>query len=122
MYTYTFTDDINKIICTKDVDPYDVIDQLADISSVWYSLGDALRVDFNDLNSLQHGNASDEVRLSKVIQIWYNTAEKTTWAVVLEAVEGSIIRNERKGREIREWLSKDPQFTKYMEKPDKFKC
>lgn len=122
MCIYTFTDDINKIICTKDVDPYDVIDQLADISSVWYSLGDALRVDFNDLNSLQHGNASDEVRLSKVIQIWYNTAEKTTWAVVLEAVEGSIIRNERKGREIREWLSKDPQFTKYMEKPDKFKC
>ena len=119
---YTFTDDINKIICTKDVDPYDVIDQLADISSVWYSLGDALRVDFNDLNSLQHGNESDQVRLSKVIQIWYNSAEKTSWAVVLEAVEGGIIKNQRKGREIREWLAKDPQFTKYMEKPDKFKC
>ena len=122
MYIYTFTDDINKIICTKDVDPYDVIDQLADISSNWYSLGDALRVDFNDLNSLQQGNDSDQVRLSKVIQIWYKTAEKTNWAVILEAVEGQILRNERKGREIREWLSKDPQFTKYMEKPNKFKC
>ena len=92
---------------------------MAEISSRWHEIGTALDVSFNTLNGLRHSPNPDSVRLDTVINAWYNASETPTWSMVLEAVEGPLVRNLNKGKRIREWLAQDPQFTEY--KNDKHK-
>ena len=92
-----------------------------EISSRWHEIGTALDVSFNTLNGLRYNPNPDPVRLATVINTWYTGNDIPTWSMILEAVEGPLVRNKNKGQRIREWLAEDPQFTEYSENKHKKK-
>ena len=118
---FFFTDNIRDIIYTKEVDHNDVTDQLSRLSAKWYTIGNAFRVDDNELESLETSNKTNIVRLQKVVRLWHDDTNNTrNWDTVLKVVEGRLIKNLKVAGEIREWLAQDPQFTTYKNKPDKY--
>ena len=89
---------------------------MAEIDQNWHQIGTALGVPFGKLQGMQINPGANTSRLTEVIDLWHkNKKRSATWSMVLEAVEGPIVNNQLIGQKIREWLAKEPQFTKYME-------
>ena len=119
IYNYFYTDNIRNIIYTKLVDHNDVAEQLSGLSAKWYTIGNAFRVDDNELDSLETSNRTNIQRLQRVVRLWHDdTKNIRNWDAVLKVVEGRLIKNLKVAGEIREWLAQDPQFTTYTNKPD----
>ena len=84
---------------------HDVLMLLGDVSARWNEIGLALAVSSNDLEKIQQGCDSAEVKISKVITTWQNTKSSSfTWDVLISAIEGSIVKNKAKADEIRKYL------------------
>ena len=96
------------------VNPNHVIKLLANIDAKWHEIGTALNVEFNYLVGLQGQIGANSVRLTSVINSWYTDTDNPTWFMILEAVEGPLVKNKVKGNEIRQWLAKKPQFDYYV--------
>ena len=87
---------------------------MAEISSRWHEIGTALDVPFDSLSTLRYNPNTDKVRLDTVINEWYKANKTPTWSMILKAVEGPLVNNLNKAQRIREWLSKESQFTEYV--------
>ena len=86
---------------------HDVRKLLADISNEWYTVGLALKVDTDFLESLESSQKKDIVKLSKVIHKWITTeSSPVNWDTVIEAIEGDCVKNKRKANEIRKHINK----------------
>ena len=93
--------------------------QLTDIEHKWSEIGTALGLPFNKLQELRTKYDTNNLRLTSVINQWRDTTKDPkipSWSLVLDAVEGPIVNNQRIAQQIREWLAEKDQFDKYMEK------
>ena len=78
---------------------------LANISADWEKIGLALNVSRNDLKSLRQKNIDETIKLSEVIAKWMETeSSPVTWETVISAIEGPIVNNKQKAKEIRDYL------------------
>lgn len=79
---------------------------LADIDDKWYYIGLELNVPQSTLDGLKTNPEKNMYKLEQVIETWINTTDENlvTWAIVLTAIEGSIINNRKKASEIRQFL------------------
>ena len=87
--------------------PYhnEALSQLADISAKWEEIGLALKVSRNELDGLQHDHSSITVKLSKVITLWMESkSSPVSWETLISAIEGPIVNNKQKAKEIRDYL------------------
>ena len=86
-------------------------------------LGVSLYVSNNDLMSLEYSNASNIVKLSKILQIWMVTTEphRLTWKTIISVIEGEWINNRRLANEIYDYLAKG-KFLAYKSIYTQFAC
>ena len=80
---------------------------MADISAAWREIGLALCVSNNALTGFNANMNGDVVKLNNVIENWMTTeSSPVTWETLILAIEGPILKNKKKGKEIREYLAK----------------
>ena len=78
---------------------------LGDINDQWFVIGKALSVPLNVLNGLQTSPQNNKVRLIQVIHTWFSSQPSpVTWETVIAAIEGPIVNNKQKAKEIRDYL------------------
>ena len=83
-----------------------MLDLLADLSACWETIGIALRVDDNALDTLSRSSDSDTIKLNNVIRTWKSTkSSPDTWETLISAIEGRIVNKKAKADEIRAYLA-----------------
>ena len=87
---------------------HELLNLLADISSLWYEIGLSLNVSHNILDGLRRRQESDAIKLSEVIHSWLTTTESrlVTWETVIDAIKGPTVNNIKKANEIHQHLTK----------------
>ena len=84
---------------------YEALSQLADISAKWEEIGLAFKVPPNKLDGLQSDHSSVTGKLSKVITLWMESKSlPVSWETLISAIEGPIVNNKQKAKEIRDYL------------------
>ena len=92
-------------IFKKGPDQKVAVTLLANISADWEKIGLALGVSQNDLKGLQQENIDKTVKLSRVIAKWMETeSTPVSWETLISAIEGPIVNNKQKAKEIRDYL------------------
>ena len=83
-------------------DKRDLLELLADIKHLWYNIGEALRVPYTELKSLQHSSLPDLNKLSSVLQCWIDKCTtEVTWNSIITAMKSKIVEQAKVGEEIR---------------------
>ena len=92
-------------ISKKSPTHHEALSVLADISAKWEEIGSALNISRNELDGLQHANSSTKMNFSRVIAKWMETeSTPVTWETLISAIEGPIVDNKQKAKEIRDYL------------------
>ena len=105
----------NDPILSKVPKKRDVLNLLMPIKDKWYLIGDSFEVNTGELDSLKISNNSTDMNLSSVINKWLEKkSNKPTWEVLLEEVEGPIVKNHQVGDDIRTFLKKPNVYNKYV--------
>ena len=82
-----------------------ILQLLADISDQWEEIGLAIDIPQYVLTSLRMSPKSNIVKLSQVLQYWMDTQfSPVTWEKIISAIEGPIVNNKRKAKEICQYL------------------
>ena len=94
-------------VLKKAPDKYDLLERLASIQDKWHEIGLALRVDSSVLNGARN-EQNDINKLFKIIENWIATTDSSliTWETIIIAVEGPIVSNKTKAKEIFDYLIK----------------
>ena len=80
---------------------------LANIDNKWHEIGLSLKVANNVLNGLASENSTNILKLDQVLQSWIETeSSPVTWDIIITAIEGPIVNNVRKAKEILSYLTK----------------
>ena len=67
---------------------------MSGIYNLWYTIGECLRVEKTDLDSLSSHNSSCFFKLSEVLQLWMDRKTKpVTWNTILEVIGSPPIQN-----------------------------
>ena len=78
---------------------------MSGISNRWYTIGACLGIESADLDSLNSSNQRDDVKLSKVLQLWMKRMTKpVTWNTILEVIGSPPIQNKFVVMEIEKFL------------------
>ena len=78
---------------------------LTNISAKWEEIGSALNISQNELDGLQHNHRSITMKLSQVLTLWINSeSSPVSWETLISAIEGPIVNNKKKAKEIRDYL------------------
>ena len=90
----------------------EVLIQLADIDSLWRSIGYGLGVSYNDLQGLANANIQDRTRLGHVIQTWLDMngqgeGAPVTWVTILDVVKGPLVNRKACAMTIYEYLKQE---------------
>ena len=81
---------------------------LADISSRWREISLALVISDNDLVNILTYVQENMSKLCKMITKWIETqSSPVTWGMIIFAIEGPIVNNNKKANEISEFLAKN---------------
>ena len=91
---------------------HDVLIQLECIDASWRSIGEGLRVSFNDLKGLDESNMSNQARLSAIIQKWLDMNGQgegalVTWKTILDVVKGPFVQNKAQAMTIYDYLKQE---------------
>ena len=87
---------------------------LTDIEYEWEEIGIALEVEERVLRGLNQCHDNNTKKLMTVLQSWMDTfPSRSTWDVVLAAVEGPIVKNPSTALKIRKFLAKPEVQSKY---------
>ena len=113
MYFLLFNIFISGII-SKIPETRDVLQLLSPIAARWYEIGISLYIEDYKLDELTMSPVSNIQRLHKVIQIWLDESDSPTWSVLIEQIEGPILRNRHVAMEIRKYLSRPEVYEKYV--------
>jgi hypothetical protein len=89
---------------TKPLNMRVLLHQLSDISYQWKLIGIDLEVNQNILKGLQQKTIDDMLKLSDVLQAWFDKNEEITWEKIIEVVEGRIIDNKTLADKIKQFL------------------
>ena len=84
----------------------EAVSLLTNISADWEVIGIALGVSQIDLKGLQPESFNITVKLSQVIAKWMETESSSpvSWETLISAIEGPIVNNKQKAKEIRDYL------------------
>ena len=87
----------------------EVLIQLADIDTLWCSIGDSLGVSDNDLQGLANANMQNQTRLGHVIQNWFDMdgqgeGAPVTWITILDVIKGPLVKKKAHAMTIYEYL------------------
>ena len=83
----------------------DLLMLMSGIHNRWYTIGVCLRIENGDLDSLNSSNQNDDVKLSKVLQLWIERMTKpVTWNTILEVIGSPPIQNTSVVRKIEKFL------------------
>ena len=64
---------------------------LCSVSAKWHEIGDLLGVHPNTIEVLCQANCSDEVKMSKMLQSWFdNEPTPVTWGNVISILDGPL--------------------------------
>ena len=107
---YMFFSDFSDIL-KKEPNNHDLLQLLSDISENWREIGEAINVSLDFLLSLKLSNKENYYNLVEVIEQWMLFRPSPfTWEQVISVVQGPIVNNKRKAKEILEYLG----ICKYM--------
>ena len=82
-----------------------LLELLADISYLWFEIGEALNVPNTTLMSLQHSNLPDSKKLSFVLQCWKDQCTTdTTWSNIITAVKSKTVGQIALGERIKRYV------------------
>ena len=101
-------------------DKHDLLELLADIKHLWYNIGEALRVPYTELKSLQHSSLPDLNKLSSVLQCWIDKCTtEVTWNSIITAMKSKIVEQTKVSEEIqRHVLGTSQQYDSSHVTPD----
>ena len=89
----------------KPPEMYKLLQLLFDLSHQWELIGHSLHLSDNFLDGLHQLNVSDNNKLSKILLNWRNTnSSPFTWRTLIDALNGPVINNRRKAKEIWDYL------------------
>ena len=92
-------------ISKKSPTHHEALSVLIDISAKWEEIGSALNISRNELDGLQHANSNTKMKLSQVLALWIDSeSTPVSWETLISAIEGPIVNNKRKAKEIRDYL------------------
>ena len=87
---------------------------LTDIEYEWDEIGIALEVEDRVLRGLNRSHEDNTTKLITVLRSWMDTfPSRSTWDVVLAAVEGPIVKHPDTALTIRKFLAKPEVQSKY---------
>ena len=91
---------------------YEVLSQLACIDASWRSIGEGLRVSYNDLKDLDESKMLNQARLSAIIQKWLDMngqgeGAPVTWKTILDVVKGPFVQNNAQAMTIYDYLKQE---------------
>lgn len=94
-------------ILKKAPDKRGLLECLVSIEDKWQEIGLALDVSSRVLNGAKN-EQSNTIKLSVVIESWITTTTSSpiTWETIISAVEGPIVNNKKKAKEIVDYLIK----------------
>ena len=91
-------------------DKHDLLELLVDTEHLWYNIGEALRVPYPKLMSLQHSSLPDLNKLSSVLQCWIDKCTtEVTWSSIITAMKSKIVEQAKVGEEIRRHVLSNSQ-------------
>ena len=86
-------------------DKHDLLELLANISHLWFEIGEALIIPNTKLMSLLHRNLSDSMNLSLVLQYWMDQCTTdTTWSRIINAVMSKTVGQIAVGEEMKRFV------------------
>ena len=92
----------------------DLMKLLAEIEYDWDKIGVALEVENRILGGLRRSNDDNTAKLIAVLRSWMDTCPSTcTWNVVLDAIEGPVVKHHSVAMKIRQFLAKGEVQSKY---------
>ena len=78
---------------------------LNDLRANWNMIGIALEIDPGTLESIDHSQKSDDLKLAKVIETWIkNDKPSVTWETLINVIKEPPINHNKKAKEIRDYL------------------
>ena len=87
---------------------------LTDIEYEWDKIGIALEVEDRVLGGLNRSHDDNTAKLITVLRSWMDTfSSNRTWNVVLDAVEGPVVKRLTTALKIRKFLAKPEVQSKY---------
>ena len=108
------SDDNNYFNCMLDEKPTkrDVLIKLAPIDTLWRSIGNGLRVEYNVLQGLAESNMSNQTRLDHVLQTWikmdgHDQHASVNWKTILDVVKGSLVKDYVLAKKIKQDLKQE---------------
>ena len=100
---FSFFLDILEDAPNKD----ELLKLLSDIDNKWHEIGLSLKVANNVLIGLTGQNITNILKLDQVLLRWIETeSSPVTWDAMIAAIEGPLVNNVQKAKEILEYLIK----------------
>ena len=91
-----------------------MLNLLTEIEYDWDKIGVALEVENRVLGGLRRSNDDNTTKLTAVLRSWMDTFPSTsTWNVVLDAIEGPVVKHHSTAMKIRQFLAKTEVQSKY---------
>ena len=88
-------------------DKHELLKLLADIDNKWCEIGLSLKIADSVLNGLKSKNMENILKLDEVLQSWIKTdSSPVTWDTMIAAIEGPLVNNMQKAKQILEYLTK----------------
>ena len=89
------------------LDKHELLNLLADVKDKWYEIGLSLKISDYVLNWLTSEKIDNIIKPDRVLQSWIATkSSPVTWDTVITAIEGCLVNNVQKAKEIHEYLTK----------------
>lgn len=94
----------------------DALECLSFIKHKWYQIGTALEVDRSTIEGLSIDPHTNIYKLKIVITSWMDnkSRDQVTWEVLINAIEGKIIEEEKVAKDIEEFIEKITLIKKYI--------
>ena len=112
----SFISNIANLTCILEKKPKlrELVSLLTDIEYEWDKIGIALEVEDRVLGGLTRSHDDNKAKLITVLRSWMDTfSSKSTWDVVIAAVEGPIVNRPSIASKIRQFLAKPEVQLKY---------
>ena len=89
-------------------DKHMLLNLLSPLSAQWEEIGGLLKVDANTNNGLHTSHLTNQVKLDKMLQSWFNNEPTpVTWNNIISVLEGSL-KNKSLANKIRNSLGIKP--------------